>query len=135
MTVFQFVYISLLSTTAMSLFSLLLGKILGTPMLEPYWLNAVILHKKTARHGLGWLLHYAAGLLFLYLLILLEPCFIQLPPLNTLLTGLLEGMVGIAMWELLFGLRHKPESLPLLTYYVNLLLAHIVFTTVALSLV
>ena len=134
MTVFQFIYISLLSTTAMSLFSLLLGKILGKPMLEPYWLNAVVLHKKTVKHALGWVFHYAAGLVFLYLLIGLEPWFTQLPALNRLCTGLLEGILGIVMWQLLFWLTHKPENLPLYTYYINLLLAHIVFATVALSM-
>ena len=134
MTVFQFIYISLLSTTAMSLFSLLLGKILGKPMLEPYWLNAVVLHKKTAKHVLGWVLHYAAGLGFLYLLIVLKTWLPPLPTLNRLSAGLLEGILGIGMWQLLFWLTHKPNNLPLLTYYINLLLAHIVFATVALSM-
>ena len=134
MTVFQFIYISLLSTTAMSLFSLLLGAFLGKPMLEPYWLNAVILHKKTIKHGLGWILHYTAGLGFLYILMGLEPWLTSLPAFNMLWAGLLEGLMGIGMWQVLFWLAHKPENLPLLTYYINLLIAHIVFAAVALSM-
>lgn len=134
MTVFQYIYISLLSTTAMSLFSLLLGKILGKPMLEPYWLNAVFLHKKTTKHVLGWVLHYAAGLVFLYLIIVLEPWFTPLSTINRLCTGLLEGVLGVGMWQLLFCLTHKPEDLHVYSYYINLLLAHIMFATVALSM-
>lgn len=127
-------WVTLISTVCMTVISIVLTFILKNNLIEPYWLNTVLFKKKQNLFIPGWILHYITGIGFLYLLHFILPFLGDHLILNALISGIIEGILGIVLWHILFKITFKPHDIKLIYYYPNLVLAHIVFNYVAISM-
>lgn len=124
---------SLVGTSVMTAFSYYLSGKTKREFKEPVLLNASMtssrfngLMKKNSPPG--WILHYSVGFTFTvcyhyyWKSSRTDPSF-----QNSTLLGLLNGIIGISGWHLLFKIHPNPPSLNLKDYYFHLMAAHIIF--------
>jgi hypothetical protein len=80
----------------------------------------------------GTLLHYSIGTFFLYCYHFLWKNRIVKPNLTGGITlGLLSGLVGISAWYTYMNVHPSPPQIDRKSYLINLVVAHVVFGTVA----
>lgn len=120
---------SFLGTVGMTLFSWGMSVSKKEKFLEPLVLNQLLYpasKKRQAHHPAGYVLHWLVGLLFSVFY-----CWRYRPGRFSLvkssLVGLLNGLVGVAGWQLTLTLHPKPPRLKLKPYYLQLLAAHTIF--------
>lgn len=88
--------------------------------------------KKNNRLALGWAGHFMTGMVFniinqrILKAITLKPSI-----LNGLLFGAANGLVGIAIWKVIFELHPSPPKINLPRYLGHLMLAHLVFAVLS----
>jgi glucan phosphoethanolaminetransferase (alkaline phosphatase superfamily) len=124
-------------TTFMTLFSYLISVADGENFSEPERLGQLaerLLPKLSKEQGqaLGWLGHYAVGLLFA--LVYVELWRRRRPKSsikNNLLVGAVSGLIAVAIWKTTFKLHPLPPALSFNKYYLQLVPAHVVFAVFA----
>ncbi len=80
----------------------------------------------------GTFIHYSIGILFLYIYHLLWKNRITKPNLTGGLTlGFANGLIGIAAWYLYMNKHPHPPKIDRKSYLINLVIAHIIYGTVA----
>lgn len=134
------VLIVLLATTSgtllMTLFSHLLSINSELIYNEAHLLNLLFdnakeetMRRRNLNHLHGWLVHFAIGLgmaIGLY--------FIHLTPglmntvLKAVLWGIIAGTVGVLGWLLLFNVYGIPKKASLKPFFIQLVVAHTIFT-------
>jgi len=134
MNIVSLFLITLASTTAMTLFSYGFSCLVHQNLVEPYWLNRLLFKRYGWQSPYGWITHYITGIGFLYLIDLLRNYFSFPLYLEIVIFGGLEGGLGILMWILLFWFSKPSETFDRQRYYLNLLIAHILFAATALAL-
>lgn len=124
-------------TTFMTLFSYLVSLADGENFSEPERLGQLAdrlvpkLEKKESQ-ALGWLGHYAVGLLFAMVYITLWQRGRIKPDWKTALwLGSISGLLAVAIWRATFKAHPLPPSLRFDKYYLQLVPAHIVFALFA----
>ncbi|MEO2061619.1 MAG: hypothetical protein ABGW97_01455 [Christiangramia sp.] len=136
----MFILLSIPATLAMTLFSYVCGRITGHQFREPQLLNhlirtSVLKLAPSNRHWLGWLVHFLFGIFFAGLMLFSENLFnFPLNVLNTILIGFLAGILGIIGWQLMFFLNPDPPKIHLRNFYLQLIVAHIIFTSTVVLL-
>jgi hypothetical protein len=127
----------LTGTTFMTLFSYLVSIADGENFSEPERLGQLAdrltpkLNKQQS-HALGWLGHYAVGLLFALVYVELWSRKKLKPDFYTCLwLGGLSGIFAVAIWKTTFKLHPLPPSLSFNKYYLQLVPAHLVFAVFA----
>ncbi|MAN58227.1 MAG: hypothetical protein CMC08_00140 [Flavobacteriaceae bacterium] len=127
-----------LVTLAMTLFSYLISFIRGKEFREPELLTVLIYRyfEMPPLRGLanlpGWILHLVIGYLFLalyngfFFLNEIEPT-----PGFTLMVGFALGVLGILGWKVIFTLHPNPPDIKFTEFYIQLLMAHIIFAFTA----
>lgn len=120
-----------LGTTGMTLFSILTSEKKNQQFREHEILSLLMKPlpiSKTNRVALGLIGHYLTGMGFntvnqaFLKRIKKKPTF-----LNGLLLGAANGVVGIAIWSVIFKLHPNPPDINLRRYLGHLMLAHLVF--------
>ena len=124
-----------ISTVLMTAFSYVITLIFQINLVEPYWLNRVLFKGKQNFKPVAWILHFITGIGFLYLLLFLLQFLDNNFLIHDYIIGMIEGIIGIAMWQLLFSIKFKPATLKKRWYYFNLLGAHLVFSFTALYII
>jgi hypothetical protein len=132
--ILQFLIISCISTSLMTMFSYGVAAILKQQFREPELLNLLairlkILNKTSDKnHPLGWIVHYAVGVFFVVSIELVrgeagfDPAI-----LYYLLAGGICGLIGVVMWFSTFRMHPNPPKLWYNAFYIQLIFAHIVF--------
>ncbi|NJN27688.1 MAG: hypothetical protein HC819_17830 [Cyclobacteriaceae bacterium] len=122
---------SLVATTGMTLVSYMLSEIKKEKFLEPLLLNQVLFpHDKKghAHHVAGYGLHWLIGLGFSSIYkVMWRHSLIKPKTKNSLIMGFTNGLVGVAGWHFIFFFRHFPPKVKLKQYYLQLIVAHMVF--------
>lgn len=124
-------------TTIMTLFSYIAGYKREKKFEEPVLLREFIRRSrlpffrsrnKRIEQVEGWLLHYAVGFIFstLFNRVWEKTTFPRDMPAGVVL-GAASGLVGIAVWGLLFRLHSNPPEVDRREFYKHLLIAHIIF--------
>lgn len=121
----------------MTLFSYLVSIADGENFSEPERLGQLAdrltpkLNKQQSQ-ALGWLGHYAVGLLFALVYVELWHRGKLKPDFYTCLwLGGLSGIFAVAIWKTTFKLHPLPPSLSFNKYYLQLIPAHMVFAVFA----
>ncbi|WP_121666537.1 hypothetical protein [Mesonia aquimarina] len=131
---FNIVFIGILATSAMTLFSFLYEEINSGKFKEPHLLNSLIRHSSSIplspfkNNWLGWFVHYFIGLVFVItfeLVVFYD--ILEFSVWNSLLYGIVIGVIGIIGWNTMFVLNTKPSNLKPKHYYKHLIGAHAVF--------
>ncbi|MBK0379254.1 hypothetical protein [Mucilaginibacter segetis] len=124
-------------TTFMTLFSYLVSLAAEENFSEPERLGQLanrLIPKldEEQSQALGWLGHYAVGLLFAMVYVELWRSGKLRPDWKTgLWLGGLSGLLAVAVWKATFKAHPLPPSLRFNTYYLQLVPAHIVFALFA----
>ncbi|KOS05442.1 hypothetical protein AM493_04915 [Flavobacterium akiainvivens] len=126
----------IVGTSFMTLYSYLRSKKEDEEYVEPVMINKLIDNSENLpsisnedAHPAGWGLHYATGIGFMAVYWLIWKKALARPTRNKiLLLGILSGLVGIAVWKMLFSQHDRPPHNYRYGYYRQLLIAHIVFT-------
>jgi hypothetical protein len=138
MDFYTFIEAWIVSVLAMTFFSIIISKILKMELREHYLL-AHLMHsiKKETRERhpnilKGWVLHFAVGLFFLaFYELLWKITHLERTFLWALIFGIGMGFLGIAGWKLLFKIHPKPPNINYTVYYIQLVIAHIIFSLAA----
>lgn len=138
------IFSGIAGTTAMTAFSYGLSRAMNEQFREPELLSFLVKespivrltgnYKKTDKTT-GFLLHYLSGASFAIGYEYLWKPAVKLPTvLKGAVYGVLAGLAGVAIWEIVIHLRTKPPRLDKGKYYTHLVLAHVVFgATTALA--
>lgn len=134
------VIFSIISTLVMTAFSYICGYVSGNQFREPELLNQLVAtssipvnpHKK----GLtGWFIHLVLGFFFG---LILKLVYNYLDWNNLFLFiisfGAAAGILGILGWHIMFNLNPNPPDTDLKNFYLQLIVAHIVFTAIFIIL-
>lgn len=140
-TVEKIIIAGVVGTTFMTLYSYLKAKKENQEYVEPVMINKLIGYSGNLpeidnknNHPAGWGLHYATGIVFiatyywLWKKVLVKPTFLKM-----LITGIVSGAVGIAVWKMLFAQHKNPPQNYRYGYYKQLLIAHIVFSLTGIA--
>lgn len=132
--ILQFLIISCICTSLMTTFSYGVAAILKQQFREPELLNMLAIRLKIIKvtsdknHPLGWIVHYAVGVLFVAIIELIRAqANISLTILYYILAGAICGLIGIVMWFVTFRMHPNPPKLWYTAFYIQLILAHIIF--------
>jgi len=129
------IFISVIATVAMTSFSYLLEIKKDKKFHEPELINNLIKHNTSLnftiskKNVIGWIIHFLIGVAFTGIFLFLYSFkLIELDLLSALIFGCCAGIVGIIGWSLMFGINENPPKIHLKDFYIQLILAHIIFT-------
>jgi hypothetical protein len=125
---------TLVGTTVMTLFSYAVSEAFRKLFKEPVLLNilldraGIVNINDSRKNGLGWMLHFLVGLLF----VIIYDRIWALTPLEPswtigLIFGALSGVVGIISWMIMFKIHPNEPNIHFKEYYLQLFFAHILF--------
>ena len=124
--------VSTLATLFMTAFSYLYAYLSKDNFKEPQLLNLLLtrisgisIHKKSI---VGWVLHFVIGIIFTFIIYFLWETYIRPNYLNTLLIGIIAGIIGSVGWKIFFALHPNPPKIQFVEYSLQLIFAHIVFS-------
>lgn len=122
---------SLISTTVMTLFTYLISFNKKEFFIEPLVLNKLFFPKKknSRKHNIsGYIAHYSVGFIFSsFYKAVWEKSPVSVNEKNSGMMGFINGIAGICVWHLFYMLNPDPPKIQLKKYYLQLLLAHVVF--------
>lgn len=129
------------ATSLMTGFSYLFYYITKKEAREPFLLNYILVNKFPdvlpfkSHASMGWILHYILGIVFLLLNILLINVFdVDASILWGLPFGVFAGVLGLIGWNILFNIAGQLPEINFIIYYLQLLVAHIVFCVSAIAI-
>jgi len=124
---------SVLGTAAMTAFSYLISIRKNEKFLEPLVLNQLVFPAQkgdNAHHMAGYVIHYLVGLFFSKFYQLFWNKGRSSPRIKNAATlGFLNGIFGVIGWHLTYKIHPAPPKISLKKYYLQLLVAHIIFGT------
>ncbi len=124
--------VSAVATLLMTAFSYLYAYLSKGNFKEPQLLNLLLtrisgipIRKKSI---VGWILHFVFGIIFTVIIYLFWETFMQPNWINTLLIGIIAGIIGSIGWKIFFVLHPKPPKIKFIEYSLQLIIAHIIFS-------
>ena len=138
MDLLKIIIATLVATSLMTLFSYILSRKLNKQYREPQLLAEIIaqynLFDSKMQHVGGWVLHYCVGLAFVVAYhFIWENTFLDPTWFCGILFGIVSGIIGIFGWRMIFGIARHIPRIDFRGYFLNLLLAHIVFALGAVA--
>lgn len=127
-----------LATAIMTAFSYVLANIQSEQFREPELLNSLISRSETIKlnpsknHLVGWLLHFIIGWIFAaiyFLICAFTP--VETGIISGSVFGLIAGVAGIIGWKIMFKLNNNPPNIDFSRFYIQLVIAHVIFGAVA----
>ncbi len=119
----------------MTFFSYLLSNKENKQFREPEMLNSLLKGSKIfsnsieKNHVLGWLIHYTIGFAFVVVFVFLyHTDWIEFNILSLLIFRICAGILGIIGWQIMFLLNSDPPKIHLKYFYLQLIIAHLVFS-------
>lgn len=135
--ILQILISSVAATSVMILFSYAVSMSAREIYKEPVLLTYVftVLHLKVSpnlKTILGWILHYLIGLAFVIAYhILWFNEFLEISWSASILLGIISGIIGIISWIILFEIIPQKPDIDFRGYYIQLFIAHIIFSVTA----
>lgn len=119
---------ALLGTSAMTGYSYLMSGEGRENFREPQLLNEMIQRLELPKsNALGWVIHYKVGFGFAAVYHLLWGTKLKQSLGSCLCMGAVNGLVGVAIWQLALRIHPNPPAKDLAKFSRHLILAHIVF--------
>ena len=128
---------SILATSAMTAFSYAVSAsfrdLYKEPVLLSYLLSELQINISPEKKNiLGWILHYVIGVIFVLIYhFMWKHNILDLSWPVSILLGTISGFLGIISWFFMFKFTHFTPNIDFKGYYLQLLLAHIIFGIVA----
>lgn len=134
MDIFTIAITSIAATTTMTIFSYLLSIITAKHYEEPRLIEFLMnpsspesteIPKSTL---VSWLIHYAIGVVFMLVFACAWHFTVFKPGIICgAVFGLIAGLIGVVGWKSMFMLKPPPPKTPLGKYFLQLIVAHIIF--------
>jgi len=141
MEFWRIIFAAVTGTAVMTLFSYVMAQIKDDQFREPQLLNALLDSSKSIsahsgrKNVAGWLLHFFIGIAFVFLFSLVwNYSSIRPSWLSAAGFGFIAGIIGILGWETMFKLNPAPPDIQLKKFFVQLLIAHIIFALGAFAI-
>lgn len=124
----------LVATSFMTAFSYIAANVRNKEFREPELLNQLLSKSSLFRLKLskksiaGWILHYLIGWMFVIVFEIIWE--LELVPFSILwggILGLVAGILGVIGWKIFFAISDDPPKTDWNEYYVQLIIAHIIF--------
>lgn len=135
MEIVEIIAISVIATSAMTLFSYIISekfkKLYKEPVLLEYLMTSFSFKLSEKQKAiLSWLIHYLIGLIFAvvyYLPVWFSLGWYKITLTSGIIFGCIIGIIGIISWHIMF--RLSPEHPPVNPkgYFLQLFFAHIIF--------
>lgn len=134
MEIMRILVSGLVATSLMTAFSYIAANIRNKEFREPELLNQLLSKSSFFRLELskksmaGWILHYLIGWIFVVIFELFWD--LNLVPFSILwggILGFIAGIIGIIGWKIFFAISSDPPKITWSEYYVQLVVAHIIF--------
>ncbi len=123
---------TLVATSLMTAFSYVVSRLVNKQFREPQLLNiliAQVFNMQSLKHILGWLIHYAIGLTFtIGLVSLWQYTGIDSSWFSALYLGVFLGVLGALGWSVMFKLISFSIHINQIRFYIQLIIAHVIFT-------
>jgi hypothetical protein len=126
-------------TSVMSAYSICLSEIKRTDFREPHLLAILIFRlfsrvSKRQSGAAGWVIHYLVGIFFAGIYsILIKQHLLKTTVPAAITVGALSGLVGVAAWSTTLNLHPHPPLVKRGKYYGQLVVAHIIFAIIAMT--
>ncbi|MEO8237635.1 MAG: hypothetical protein ABI576_05960 [Flavobacterium sp.] len=136
-TLLQLIIVSILATSAMTLFSYAMSESFRELYKEPVLLTFLLIKMNLevsvqTKKYLAWLLHYFIGFLFVLAYhILWFYNILYISVLSAFLLGIASGIIGIIGWVIMFKIADYKPKIDFKGYYIQLFFAHIIFAVIA----
>jgi riboflavin transporter FmnP len=126
------------ATSLMTVFSYLVANWRKSQFREPELLNMLLSRasltslKIPKNHIAGWLIHFAIGFLFVLIFDLIwRYSELEVSLLSGAGLGFIAGIIGIIGWNVFFKLNSNPPQIDFKDFYIQLLIAHVIFGVTA----
>ncbi|HKJ49651.1 MAG TPA: hypothetical protein VJ973_11205 [Christiangramia sp.] len=133
MELLKVIIAAILGTVLMTTFSYVISRIKSQQFKEPKLLN-MILRRSTYEMNpsnnsiLGWVVHFSIGVILMTLFYIFHLTFsFSISLVSILIYGISAGILSIISWHLMFMLRLNTPDIALKEYYIQLLIAHVLF--------
>ena len=142
MELIQVIIAGITGTILMTAFSFIMARVKSQQFKEPKLLN-MLLRRSTfdqRAHAdnslLGWVLHFAIGIILMILFYILHLTFsFNITFLSIISYGIFAGILAILSWHIMFLISSPPPDISLKEFYIQLLIAHILFALGAFILI
>lgn len=134
MEIVQIILATIAATSLMTAFSYTISEAFRELYKEPLLLQYLMTRfrlgfKGTTKMIACWALHYFIGLIFVLIFhFLWKAGFIEITWLAGLIYGAIIGIIGIAGWVVMFNLSNYQPRIDFKGYYLQLFIAHVIFT-------
>ncbi len=132
--ILQVISVGIVATIAMTLFSYLFSYLANDNYKEPQLLNYLIDTLPSVKasicreHILGWTIHFSIGILFVAVYQILETlAVLDFSIISASIFGFIAGLVGIVGWSIGFAVHPSPPKINKLLFFLQLIIAHIIF--------
>ncbi len=134
MELLKVIIAGILGTILMTTFSYFFSWLRSRQFREPKLLNMILRRSTTDginpsnNSVIGWIVHFSIGIILMTLFYMFHLIFsYRISLLSIFFYGLLAGSLSILSWYLMFSLSPNPKKVPLKEFYLQLLVAHILF--------
>lgn len=125
---------ALIATSAMTAFSYIYSEIVKKQFREPELLNKLLMSWSNSFQNLtksslvGWAIHYLVGVFFMLVFYLIWQILnVEATVVSGIIMGFAAGILGVVGWRFTFWIHPNPPKLDFKQYYIQLILAHVVF--------
>lgn len=121
-------------TILMTAFSYIIARVKSQQFKEPKLLNMILRRSTydkmnpTNNSVIGWVLHFSIGVILMTLFYVLHLTFsFKISFISIIIYGIFAGILSILSWHLMFLISPNSPDISLKEFYIQLLIAHILF--------
>lgn len=134
MEIFKILVAGIVATSLMSGFSYGVSILLSSQFREPQLLNILINRSRIFKteisrtSKIGWGIHYLIGWVFILIYDVIWRNTQFEPTLTPgIIFGFMTGIVGVVGWRVLLALHKDPPPIKWMEYYLQIIVAHVIF--------
>ncbi len=134
MEIFKILVAGVVATSLMTIFSYGVSIVRSSQFREPQLLNILINRSHIFKieipknSKIGWGIHYFIGWIFILIYDIIWNNTQFEPTLTPgIIFGFMTGIVGVIGWRILLSLHHDPPHIKWVEYYLQLIVAHVIF--------
>ncbi|QYA24538.1 hypothetical protein G3I01_03115 [Gramella sp. MT6] len=134
MELLKVILAGILGTILMTGFSYVLARLKDQEFREPRLLNMILRRSTYDKVNpsnnsiLGWVVHFSIGIILMTLFYIIHLIFsFSISFTSILVYGVFAGILSILSWHLMFVISPNSENVQLKEFYVQILIAHILF--------
>ncbi len=142
MELLKVILAGILGTFLMTGFSYFIARVKDQQFKEPKLLNMILRRSTYDKVNpsnnsiIGWVVHFSIGIILMTLFYIVHFTFsFNINIISILLYGIFAGILSILSWHLMFIISPNSENILLREFYIQILVAHVLFAMGAAILI